>query len=113
MSFASLLNFKTNIYALEFAQNEETGQQQKQLTLIAENVPCAFQNSGGNLNRNGRISTANNSDRLYILPQEFEIKKHTNIFEVDGVKYNITDIIDMGGRNRYLRINLERVSLND
>lgn len=113
MSFVSLLNFKANIYSVTFAQDRATGQQQKQLTLVAENVPCAFQNSGGSVARNGRISTGTNSDRLYILPQAFEIKKHTHIIGVNGVNYNITEVIDMGGRERYLRLNLERTSLND
>ena len=113
MSFAGLLNFKANIYNVTFAQDSATGQQQKQLTLVAENVPCAFQNSGGSVERNGRISTGTNSDRLYILSQAFEIKKHTHIIAVNGVNYNITEVIDLGGRGRYLRLNLERISLND
>ncbi len=79
---------------------------------VVGNVPCALQGGGG-IERNGRIETGSENVRIYLLPQDFKITKHTHIIAVNGVKYNITEVADMGGRERYLRISAERISLND
>lgn len=112
MSFQSLLNSRADIYEADLKQDAITGQQYKSLSLIAENIPCALQGGGG-IERNGRIETGSENVRIYLLPQSFEITKHTHIIAVNGVKYNITEVADMGGRERYLRISAERISLND
>lgn len=112
MSFQGLLNDVCNI--LERTQMQDAlGQQTDQLNTVAQGIKCAFQNSGGGLDRSGRIQAATNSDRLYLMPLNFEIKKHFHIVEVRGERFNITEITDLGGRKRYLRLNLERVTLND
>lgn len=112
MSFQSLLNSRADIYEADLKQDGTTGQQYKSLSPVAENIPCALQ-GGGSIERSGRIETGTENVRIYLLPQSFEITKHTHIIAVNGVKYNITEVADMGGRERYLRISAERISLND
>lgn len=113
MSFASLLNDTCNIYARTESVDEETGEQIFAQELVAENVPCAFQNGSGALDRSGRLVTGSNTDRLYLFPPDFEILKTVHIVEVRGAQFRISEVKDMGGRKRYLRLDLERVALDD
>lgn len=113
MSFLSLLNDTCTISARVEKVDEETGEQLFTRQIAAEKVPCAFQNGGGGLDRNNRLITGNNSDRIYLLPPDFEIKKTVHVVTVRGRDYRISDIKDMGGRKRYLRLDLERVALDE
>ena len=93
--------------------DEETGEQIFAQELVAENVPCAFQNGSGALDRSGRLVTGSNTDRLYLFPPDFEILKTVHVVEVRGAQFRISEVKDMGGRKRYLRLDLERVALDD
>lgn len=113
MSFHHLLNDTCTFSARVESVDEETGEQIFTRQTVAENVPCAFQNGGGGLDRNNRLITGSNSDRLYLFPLDFEIKKTVHIVTVRGRDYRISAVQDMGGRKRYLRLNLERTALNE
>ena len=113
MSFVSLLNDTCTIYERVLAQNQTNGEQVEQLVAVASDVKCAFQHGGGNIDRNARLTTGSNSDKVFLLPQPFEIKKHTHIIEVRGVRFEVSEVHDLGGRKRFLRLSLERVALDD
>lgn len=113
MSFESLLNDTCTIYTRTESVDADTGEQLFTNTKLAENVPCALQHSGGGLDRTARLIRGDNTDRLYLLPQAFEIKKQEHIIDVRGHTYRVREVIDMGGRKRYLRLDLERVNLDD
>jgi len=113
MSFEGLLNDVCNIYTRTESIDADTGEQIFTNTLVAENVRCALQHSGGGLTRTERLVKSDNTDRLYLLPLAFEIKKQEHIVTVRGNSYRVREIIDMGGRKRYLRLDLERVNLDD
>ena len=112
MSFAALLNDVCTIYTRTAGTDTVTEEQVFSLTKVAENVPCAMQHAGGGLDRTSRLSKEDNTDRLYLLPQAVTISKMGTVIEVRGNKYRVREIIDMGGRNRYLRLDLERYSIN-
>lgn len=110
MSFASLLNDTCSIFRRAESADPETGEQKFTLEKAAENVPCAFQNGGGALGE-GRLITGSNTDRIYLFPPGFQLEKMTHVIEVRGVRYRISEIKDMGGRKKYLRVDLERTAL--
>lgn len=112
MSFRSLLNDTCTIYNRVKSVDEETGELQYTLEAVAENVPCALQHSGGGLDRTSRLAKEDNSDRLYLFPPSVIISKMETVVEVRGNKYRVREIIDMGGRKRYTRLDLERYSVN-
>ena len=112
MSFLSLLNDTCTISERALKQRAN-GEQYEKLTVVATNVKCAFQNGGGNVARKSRLVVGNNSDKVFLLPQSFDIRKHTHIVEVRGVTYEVSEVHDLGGRKRFLRLDLERVALND
>lgn len=112
MSFGGLLNDKCTIYNRAASIDEETGEQLFSLTKVAENVPCGLQHSGGGLDRNSRLAKEDNSDRLYMFPPSVTITKMETVIEVRGNKYRVREIIDMGGRKKYTRLDLERYSVN-
>lgn len=111
MSFGSLLNDFCTIYTRTKSVDSATGEQLFTLTKAAENVPCALQHSGGGLDRISRLAKEDNSDRLYMLYRT-DITKMETVIEVRGNKYRVREIIDMGGRKRYTRLDLERHSVN-
>lgn len=111
MSFASLLNDTCTVYARVESVDADTGDQKFIIETVAENVPCAFQNGGGSLDRAGRLIIGSNTDRIYLFPLSFDLEKMTYVIEVRGVRYRISEIKDMGGRKRYLRVDLERTAL--
>ena len=113
MSFVSLLNDVCTIYERVLTQNETNGEQHEELVEVASDVKCAFQNGGGNIDHNSRLTTGSNSDKLFLLPQAFEIKKHVHIVEVREVQFEVSEVVDLGGRKRFLKLNLERISLDD
>lgn len=113
MSFHHLLNDTCTFSARVESVDEETGEQVFTQELVAENVPCAFQNGSGALDRSGRLVTGSNTDRLYLFPPDFEILKTVHVVEVRGAQFRISEVKDMGGRKRYLRLDLERVALDD
>lgn len=113
MSFRSLLNDTCTIYERIESADPTTGQQLFEQRVVAENVPCALQHGGGNLDRNARLITGDNTDRLYLLPQAFEITKQNHVIEVRGNKYRVNEVTDLGGRKCYLRLNLERETLDE
>ena len=113
MSFLSLLNDTCTIYERVLRQNEANGEQYEELLPVAANVKCAFQNGGGNVTRESRLVVGNNSDKVFLLPQPFVIRKHTHIVEVRGVTYEVSEVQDLGGRKRFLKLNLEKVALDD
>lgn len=112
MSFGGLLNDVCTIYNRTVSVDEETGEELFTQTKVAENVPCALQHSGGGLDRDSRLAKEDNSDRLYMFPQSVTITKMETVVEVRGTQYRVREIIDMGGRKRYLRLDLERYSVN-
>ena len=111
MSFGGLLNDVCTIYNRVVSIDEETGEQLYAQTKTAENVPCALQHSGGGLDRTSRLAKEDNSDRLPTSPRA-DISKMETVVEVRGNKYRVREIIDMGGRKRYMRLDLERYSTN-
>lgn len=111
MTFGGLLNDFCTIYNRVQIVDEETGEQLFSLQPTATNVPCALQHSGGGLDRTSRLAKEDNSDRLYLFPRE-DITKMETVVEVRGNKYRVREIIDMGGRKRYTRLDLERYSVN-
>lgn len=112
MSFFGLLNDTCTIYNRTESVDEETGEQLFENTKVVENVPCALQYSGGGLDRDSRLAKEDNSDRLYMLPPSVTITKMETVIEVRGNKYRVREMIDMGGRKRYLRLDLERYDIN-
>lgn len=112
MSFYSLLNDKCTIYNRTITVDEETGEQLVENTKVAENLPCALQHAGGGLDRDSRLAKEDNSDRLYMIPPDVTITKMGTVIEVRGEQYRVREIIDMGGRKRYLRLDLERYDIN-
>lgn len=112
MSFGGLLNDKCTIYNRVASIDEETGEQLFTLEKAAENVPCGLQHGGGGLDRNSRLAKEDNSDRLYMFPPTVAITKMETVIEVRGNKYRVREIIDMGGRKKYTRLDLERYSVN-
>lgn len=112
MSFSALLNDVCTIYTRTASTDNETEEQVFSLTKTAENVPCALQHAGGGLDRTSRLGKEDNTDRLYLLPQAVTISKMETVIEVRGNQYRVREIIDMGGRKRYLRLDLERYSVN-
>ena len=113
MSFGGLLNDTCTITARVESVDPVTGEQLFTNQVVASNVPCALQHSGGNLDRNSRLITGDNTDRLYLFPQAFEIKKGVHIITVRGNSYRVREITDLGGRKLYLRLDLERVELEE
>lgn len=113
MSFGGLLNDTCTISARVESADPITGEQIFANRVIAANVPCALQHSGGNLERNARLITGDNTDRLYLFPQPFEIEKGVHVITVRGNSYRVREIIDLGGRKRYLRLDLERTQLEE
>lgn len=111
MSFRSLLNDTCTIYNRVVSIDAETGEQLYTQEKAAENVPCALQHSGGGLDRTSRLAKEDNSDRLYLFPRT-DITKMGTVIEVRGNKYRVREIIDMGGRKKYTRLDLERYSTN-
>lgn len=112
MSFGGLLNDTCTIYNRTITVDEETGEQLVENTKVAESVPCALQHSGGGLDRTSRLAKEDNSDRLYMFPPSVAITKMETVIEVRGTQYRVREIIDMGGRKRYLRLDLERYSID-
>ena len=112
MSFFGLLNNTCTFYTRTASADNTTGEQVFTETKIAEGVKCTLQYSGGGLDRNSRLAQADNFYRLYLLPQSFSITKMGTIVEVNGQKYRVREVIDMGGRGRFLRLDLERYSVN-
>lgn len=113
MSFGGLLNDVCNISARVESADPITGEQLFVNRILAQNVPCALQHSGGSLDRNSRLITGDNTDRLYLFPQAFEIEKGVHIITVRGNSYRVREITDLGGRKRYLRLDLERTQLEE
>lgn len=113
MSFGGLLIDTCTIYQRTESVDADTGEQIFTNTKVAENVPCALQHSSGDLDRTSRLIRSDNTDRLFLFPQAFEIKKQDHIIEVREHTYRVREIIDLGGRKRFLRLDLERVDLND
>jgi hypothetical protein len=113
MSFQSLLIDICTIYERKESIDADTGEQTFTNTKVAENVPCALQHSSGGLDRTSRLIRSDNTDRLFLFPQAFTIKKQDHIIEVRNNTYRVREIIDLGGRKRFLRLDLERVDLND
>lgn len=111
MSFGGLLNDTCTITARVESTDALTGEQLFTNQVLAQNVPCALQHGGGSLDRNSRLITGDNTDRLYLFPQAFEIEKGVHIFTVRGNSYRVREVIDLGGRKRYLRVDLERIQL--
>lgn len=111
MSFASLLNDACTITARVESVDPVTGEQLFTNEVLAENVPCALQHGGGSLDRNSRLITSENTDRLYLFPQAFEIKKQVHIITVRGNSYRVREITDLGGRKLYMRLDLDRIEL--
>lgn len=111
MSFTSLLNDVCTIYNSVISIDEETGEELYTEQATATNVPCALQHSGGGLDRTSRLAKEDNSDRLYMLYRT-DITKMETVIEVRGNKYRVREIIDMGGRRRFTRLDLERYSVN-
>lgn len=111
MSFTSLLNDVCTIYNRVISIDEETGEELYTEQATATNVPCALQHSGGGLDRTSRLAKEDNSDRLYMLYRT-DITKMETVIEVRGNKYRVREIIDMGGRRRFTRLDLERYSVN-
>lgn len=112
MSFGGLLNDTCTISARVESVDPITGEQLFTNQVLAANVPCALQHAGGGLDRTSRLSKEDNTDRLYLLPQAVTISKMGTVIEVRGNQYRVREIIDMGGRKRYLRLDLERYSVN-
>lgn len=113
MSFGGLLNDTCTFYGRDEESDSETGEQLFDLVKIAENVPCALQHSGGGWNRDDRLIRGDNTDRLYLFPQAFEIKKSETVVEVRGRQYRVREITDLGGRKRYLRLDLDSEVLDE
>lgn len=113
MSFKGLLNDTCTIYERVESADSDTGQQLFELNPIAQEVPCALQHGGGSLDRNARLITGDNTDRVYLLPQAFEITKQHHVIEVRGNRYRVREVTDLGGRKRYLRLNVERTALDE
>lgn len=113
MSFQGLLNDICDVYTRAESIDADTGEQTFANTLVAQNVPCALQHSGGGLDRTARLIRSDNTDRLYLMPPTFAIKKQETVVSVRGNNYRVREIIDMGGRKRYMRLDLERVNLDD
>lgn len=111
MSFLNLLNDRCTISERVESTDEETGEQIFENKVVASDVPCALQHSGGTLDRNARLITSENTDRLYLFPQTFEIKKKVHIITVRDSSYRVREATDLGGRKRYLRLDLERIEL--
>lgn len=111
MSFGGLLNDTCTISARVESADPITGEQLFTNQVLAANVPCALQHSGGSLDRNSRLITGDNTDRLYLFPQAFEIKKQVHIITVRGNSYRVREITDLGGRKLYMRLDLERIEL--
>lgn len=112
MSFGGLLNDTCTIYNRVSSVDEETGEELFELVKAAENVPCALQHAGGGLDRTSRLAKEDNGDRLYMFPPTVTITKMETVIECRGKQYRVREIIDMGGRNRYTRLDLERYSVN-
>lgn len=111
MSFFALLNDRCTISERVESTDVETGEQIFENKAVASDVPCALQHGGGTLDRNTRLITSENTDRLYLFPQTFEIKKQVHIIAVRGSSYRVREVTDLGGRKRYLRLDLERIEL--
>ena len=107
-----MLNDTCTIYTRTASTDPDTEEQVFTLAKVAENVPCALQYSGGGLDRTSRLAKEDNADRLYLLPQAVTISKMETVVEVRGKQYRVREVIDMGGRKRYLRLDLERYSVN-
>lgn len=113
MSFSGLLNDTANFYERVLEEDSETNEQIATLKSVATNVRCALQHSGGRLDRDSRLIRGDNTDRLYLLPPNFDIKKTETVVEVRCNTYRVNEIIDMGGRRKYWRLDLEREALNE
>lgn len=113
MSFKGLLNDVCKIYSRTESVDAETGEQTFTNTLLAEGVPCALQYNGGSIDRFGRLIKGDNLEKMFLLPQAVALTKQDTIIEVRGVQYRINEIVDLGGRKRFLRLNLERYKLDD
>ena len=111
MSFFGLLNDTCTIYNRVKSIDSETGEILFTEQVFASNVPCALQHSGGGLDRTSRLAKEDNSDRLYMFYRT-DITKMETVIEVRGEKYRVREIIDMGGRRRFTRLDLERYSVN-
>lgn len=111
MSFGGLLNDTCTISTRVESADAETGEQIFTNQVIAQNVPCALQHGGGSLDRNSRLITSENTDRLYLFPQAFKIKKQEHIITVRGNSYRVREITDLGGRKLYMRLDIERIEL--
>lgn len=112
MSFKGLLNDTCKIYKRVGTIDAETGEQLFTDSLVADNVKCALQYNGGSIDRSSRLIKGSNYDRIYLFPRT-DISKQETIIECRSVKYRVNEIIDLGGRKRYLRLDLERIKLND
>lgn len=113
MSFQGLLNDTCTFYEREEESASGTYEQVFVLKEVAENIPCALQHSGGGWDRNERLERGDNTDRLYLLPPAFTIKKDETIVEVRGRQYRVREIIDLGGRKRYMRLDLDSEVLDE
>lgn len=113
MSFQGLLNDTCTFYNREEESADETFEQTFALVAVATNVPCALQHSGGGWDRDSRLIKGDNTDRLYLLPQPFEITKGETIVEVRGRQYRVREITDLGGRKRFLRLDLDSEVLDE
>lgn len=111
MSFGGLLNDTCTIYSRTETVDAETGELTYTLTTVANSVPCALQNAGGGLDRTSRLAKEDNAERLYLFYRT-DITKMKTVIECRGNQYRVREIIDMGGRKRYTRLDLERYSVN-
>lgn len=111
MSFRSLLNDVCTIYERVESTDSVTGEQIFTNRVLAQNVPCALQHSGGSIDRDARLVKGDNTDRLYLFPSSVTISKTETVVEVRGNKYSVREITDLGGRKRYLRVDLELIQL--
>lgn len=113
MSFQGLLNDVCTFYNREEESAGETFEQTFDLVAVATNIPCALQHSSGGWNRDDRLVRGDNTDRLYLLHQPFEITKGETVVEVRGRQYRVREITDLGGRKRYLRLDLDSEVLDE
>lgn len=110
--FGGLLNDTCTIYNRVVSIDADTGEQIFTQVVAAQNVKCALQHGGGGLDRTSRLAKEDNSDRLYMYPPTVTITKMETVIECRGNKYRVREIIDMGGRKKYTRLDLERYSVN-
>jgi hypothetical protein len=106
MSFHSLLNNKCDVYERGFT-DDANGQRLATDMIKVSGVACRFQNKGQSFNRTGRFQSVSDSDHIYLKDLGFALLQGTHYFVINGIKYEILDIIDLGGARRgFLEVNL-------